>query len=177
MKLNTSPCSILFFSCNTNTDSSLPKTNIVTEENIQTIIEDLKKGNDIDKTKVSELIQSIDAFTKENADNKNTPKHLELKAKYLGALGKNKEALEVYNIIYSKYKDYENSSDALFMMAFLYENNMLNKEKAKEYYQKYLNEFPNEDFAKDAKFSLDNIDKTPEELMEMFNKQNTETTE
>jgi len=161
---------LIIFSCNT--DSSSINTKVVTEENIQTIIEDLKIGNGIDKTKVSELIQSIDAFAKENADNKNTPKYLELKAKYLGALGKNTEALEVYNIIYSKYKDYENSSDALFMMAFLYENNMNDKEKAKAFYQKYLDEFPTKVFAKDAKFSLENIDKTPEELMEMLKSNN-----
>lgn len=159
---------ILSFSCNSSDSASSEKQ--VTEEQIQKIIEDLKESNGIDKERVKELIENIDLFAKENVDNKNTPKHLELKAKYLGALGKNKKALEVYNIIYSKYSDYENSSDALFMMAFIYENNVGDKEKAKEYYQKYLTEFPSSDFAKDAKFSIDNIDKTPEELMEMFKK-------
>jgi len=168
--------SLLFYSCNN--DSTVNETvKVVTEESIEKIIDELKESNTIDKEKVGELIESIDVFSEENPTNKNTPKHLELKAKYLGAMGQNAEALKVYNDIYTNYKQYENRPDALFMMAFLYENNMLNKEKAKEYYQKYLNEFPNEDFAKDAKFSLDNIDKTPEELMEMFNKQNKETTE
>ncbi len=166
----------LFYSCSNDTTVN-ENTKTVSQETIEGIIEDLKESNTIDKDKVSELINSIDIYSKANATNKNTPKYLELKAKYLGAMGQNAEALKVYNDIYTNYKQYENRPDALFMMAFLYENNMLNKEKAKAYYQKYLDEFPNEDFAKDAQFSLDNIDKTPEELMEMFNKQNVETTE
>lgn len=170
---------IILFTLSCNSDSS--ETNIegavATEESIQSIISELKESNTIDKEKVSELISSIDNFAKNNPEDKNTPIHLELKAKYLGALGKNNEAIKVYETLYKNFKQSENSSDALFMMAFLYENNMGDKEKAKEYYQQYLTEFPTKEFAKDAKFSLDNIDKTPEELMEMFNQQNAETTE
>jgi tetratricopeptide (TPR) repeat protein len=170
------PIILFAISCNTSSTEGSLALKEVTEESIQSIISDLKESNTIDKEKVSELIRSIDAFANSNPKNKNTPQHLELKAKYLGALGNNKEAIKVYNNLYNNFKSSENSSDALFMMAFLYENNIGDKEKAKEFYKKYLEEFPTKDFAKDAKFSLDNIDKTPEELMEMFNKQNAETT-
>tara|TARA_B110000914_G_C15457052_1_gene443922 strand:+ start:172 stop:717 length:546 start_codon:yes stop_codon:yes gene_type:complete len=171
------PIILFTISCNSSSQEGGTEVKEITEKSIQSIISDLKKSNTIDKIKVSELIENIDVFAKNNPKNENTPRHLELKAKYLGALGNNKEAIEVYNNLYQNFKGSENSSDALFMMAFLHENNMGNKEKAKVYYQKYLDEFPTKEFAKDAQFSLDNIDKTPEQLMEMFNKQNANTTE
>lgn len=171
------PIFLMTISCNSSSTGENSDTKTATEESIQAIISDLKESNTIDKVKVATLIESIDNFAKNNPENKQTPRHLELKAKYLGALGNNAEAIKVYENLYTNFKGSENSSDALFMMAFLYENNMGDKEKAKEYYQKYLDEFPTMEFAKDAKFSLENIDKTPEELMEMFNQQNAETTE
>lgn len=171
------PIILFTISCNSNSSESGTENVQVTEESIQSIISELKESNTIDKAKVATLIESIDQFAKDNPKDANTPNHLELKAKYLGALGQNAEAIKVYENIYQNFKESDNSSDALFMMAFLYENNIGDKEKAKSFYQKYLNEFPTKEFAKDAKFSLDNIDKTPEELMEMFNQQNAQTTE
>lgn len=166
----------IFFSCNDNNSKSLANENDaqILEEHIISTIEELKQDNIIEPNKVDTLIKSINAFTKEFPNNKNTPKHLELKAKYLGALGKNVEAVKVFNIIYSDYKNYENRADALFMMAFITENNIGDKEKAKDYYERFLAEFPHNALAKDAQITLDNIDKTPEEFLEMIQKKNFE---
>lgn len=156
--------------CTTNTNQDAQNT----ASGIEAKIEILKSENTLDETKVNDLITHIDAFVSENKDAAKTPVYLELKAKYLTALGKNKASLAVYKKIYEQYPKYENHSDALFMMAFINENNLNDKAQAEMSYQKYLNEFPEGDFAKDAQFSLDNMNKTPEELMEMFKKMNEE---
>lgn len=166
--------SSFFMSCNSENANNSEQINSskieVANDIINSNIEDLKKTDIIDKEKVAELILNIDAFAKENPKNSKTPKHLELKAKYLGAMGKHKESIEIYNTIYKEYGNYVNRADALFMMAFKQENDLHNKEIAKDLYRKFLAEFPNDEFAKDAKFAIKNIDKSPEELLEMFKK-------
>ncbi|MGB1018769.1 MAG: tetratricopeptide repeat protein [Chitinophagales bacterium] len=148
--------------------------NKVSEQDIESIIADLKTVNTLDKEKINTFITSVDNFVVSNPKSEKAPNYLELKAKYITALGKHNEAIKVYDNIYQNYENYKNYSDALFMKAFIYENNLNNKAEAELHYQKYLNEFPNGVFAKDAQFSLDNMNKTPEELMEMFKKMNEE---
>ena len=160
--------SILFiFSCNSDSSSDVAET-----PDVETLIAELKESNSLDKEKVNQLLTSIDSFVANDAESKKTPEYLELKAKYLTALGKNQEALSVYKTLYTKYKSYENSSDALFMMAFIYENNLNDKTNAEINYKNYLNEFPNGEFAKDAQFSIENINLTPEQLMQKFEEMN-----
>ena len=161
---------LILFSCNSekSNDVITEDEKSVTNEMIISNIEELQKSDDIDKGKVKILIENIDLFASQNPKDKKTPRYLELKAKYLAAMGNNEAALIVYNTIYNDYLEYTNRANALFMMAFITENNIKNKEKAKILYQKFLDEFPNDEFANDVKITLENIDKTPEEMIEMF---------
>lgn len=166
---------LFLLSCsNGENTTTITEEKTISDEAILSNIEDLKKSNTIDKEKVDELLANIDSFVVQAPLNEKVPIYLEMKAKYLAAMGKNKEALVVYDDIYSNYKDYENRPDALFMIAFIYETNIGDKEKAKQMYKRFIDEFPEDEFAKDAKFSIENMDKTPEELMDMFNKNNSE---
>lgn len=165
---------VVLISCNADNSATTANTKTVSIADIDKKLAVLKTENTLDDAKVVDLIESIDAFVSENKEDAKAPVFLELKAKYLTALGKNESAFAVYNTIYEDYSNYKNHSDALFMMAFIFENNLNNIPAAELNYQKYLNEFPNGDFANDAQFSLDNMSKTPEELMEMFKKMNEE---
>jgi tetratricopeptide (TPR) repeat protein len=87
-------------------------------------------------------------------------------------LEKTQQALELYNKIIYTYPDYEKSPECLFLMAFIYENNVQNYGKAKDLYEQFLKQYPDHEFADDAAFSLQNIGKSPEELMREFEAKN-----
>jgi tetratricopeptide (TPR) repeat protein len=87
-------------------------------------------------------------------------------------LEKIQKALDLYNKIIYTYPDYEKAHECLFLLAFIYENNVQNFGKAKELYQQFLRQYPNHEFADDAAFSLENLGKSPEELMRELESKN-----
>jgi TolA-binding protein len=54
--------------------------------------------------------------------------------------------------------------------AYTYENNLNDLDKAKALYEKFLTDFPKSAFADDAKFSIQNLGLTPEQIIEKFKK-------
>jgi len=144
------------------------------ETQISDLVKELKTQQSLDLEKVNRLIELYDQFISENPESEKTPKYMEMKAKYLTALNKFDEAIEVYGEIYNRYLEYDKRGEALFMQAFIYEVNLNDLQKAEQYYLKYLDEFPDGDLAKDAKFSLDNLYMTPEQLLEMFRQNNSD---
>ncbi len=64
----------------------------------------------------------------------------------------------------------------MFLMAFAYENYLKDTEKAKQAYEAFLKKYPENQLARDAKFSLDNLGKSPEEVMDMILKKNKTAT-
>jgi tetratricopeptide (TPR) repeat protein len=57
---------------------------------------------------------------------------------------------------------------ALFLQGFTYENNLQDLENARRIYTEFLARYPDHGLARDARFSLDNLGKSPEELIRMF---------
>jgi len=53
----------------------------------------------------------------------------------------------------------------------VYENNLGELAKAEEIYKKFLELYPDNDFADDAEISLKYLGKSPEELIEIFQQQ------
>ena len=51
------------------------------------------------------------------------------------------------------------------MQAFIIENYLLDKVKAKTKYSDFLNHYPNHELADDAQFSIENLSLTDEEIM------------
>jgi tetratricopeptide (TPR) repeat protein len=56
-------------------------------------------------------------------------------------------------------------------MGYVYENNLGELAKAEEIYKKFLELYPDNDFADDAEISLKYLGKSPEELIEIFQQQ------
>ncbi len=80
------------------------------------------------------------------------------------------ESIALFNKLLKNYPDFEKAPHALFLKAFTYENYLHQLDSAKASYQLFLAKYPNHAFANDAKISLDNLGKTPEEIIEGFNK-------
>ena len=79
--------------------------------------------------------------------------------------GKDKEAVEALEKLVKEFPEDENRSTAVFMLGFIYANNLKEYDKAEKYYKMMLEEYPDHEFTDDAKFELDNLGKDIDSLL------------
>jgi outer membrane protein assembly factor BamD (BamD/ComL family) len=73
-------------------------------------------------------------------------------------------AEENFQKILDNYPKGEHSAKALFMIGFINANYTNNLEKARKYYTKFLEKYPDHDLADDAKYEIENLGKNIEDL-------------
>ena len=66
------------------------------------------------------------------------------------------------------YPCYPKAQAALFLKGFIYETRFNNLTKAKELYERYLELYPDGEFAADCKASIENLGLSLEELVRRF---------
>lgn len=78
------------------------------------------------------------------------------------------KAMEYYEIISNKYADSDKAPQALFLRAFTLDNDLGEADKARPLYEEFLQKYPNDDFADDTKFLLENLGKSDDEIIQSF---------
>ena len=76
------------------------------------------------------------------------------------------KAATAYEMVAEKYPDTEWGQKGLFAAAYTYANEIKNLERARLAYEKYLKKYPEGSMASTAQFELENLGKSPEELLE-----------
>ncbi|MEE9429458.1 MAG: tetratricopeptide repeat protein [Melioribacteraceae bacterium] len=96
----------------------------------------------------------------------------ELAKLYQGQVVKNldpteslKKSVKLYKKIYTEYPKSTKAENAMFMASFILANDIRDYDDAKISYELYLEKYPNGLLAKDAKIELQNLGKTPEEVL------------
>ncbi len=84
------------------------------------------------------------------------------------------KAIELYDWITVTYPAHPRAATSLFLKAFTYDNDLKDFDKAGEYYKEYLSKYPNDEFSESAKFLLDNLGKSEEELKKMLEEKSKE---
>jgi TolA-binding protein len=87
------------------------------------------------------------------------------------ALGNTPEMLSLYDWVYQYYPKYEKASLALFLRGFTLDTELGKFDEAKRIYEKFLANYPQDSMAKDVKFLLENIGKTPDEMFKEMKKE------
>ena len=77
-----------------------------------------------------------------------------------------KKAVEYYQKLYQQFPKDERAPKALFMSGFILANELRNFDAARLAYQEFLSKFPKHELASPAKTELDNLGKTPEEILQ-----------
>ncbi|MDZ4667205.1 MAG: tetratricopeptide repeat protein [bacterium] len=108
-------------------------------------------------------------------DDEQTPEFMFKAAQRSIVLQQDNEAVDLLLQITSKYPKSNYVEDATFLMAYTYENNLQDLVRAKAAYEEFLKKFPNGELAQDAKISLDNLGKTPEEILPSLNEDSIST--
>lgn len=74
------------------------------------------------------------------------------------------KAVGLYDWLLMAQPDHERAPQAMFLKAFTYDNEIGDKAKAEELYKKFIEKYPNDGFADDAKLLLENVHKSDEEF-------------
>jgi len=126
----------------------------------------------LDRAKAVELIDLYQKVAKEYPESDSAPEYL-FKAGDISINVQNaNKTLMIFDEILIDYPDYKKAPTVLFLKAFVYDDQLQDYANAKKYYELFLEKYPDSEFADDAEISLKNLGKTPEELIEEFQKNN-----
>ncbi len=128
-------------------------------------------ANVTDKSKAVEFIKTSEQLAT-LVEKTNKDQYVDVLLKAAG-LAKNisdaKKSLELYKRVADGLPQHPKAPTALFMMGFVYENDLNDLEKAKATYESFLKQYPNDpDFADDAKSALAQLGRSPEDLIKEF---------
>jgi TolA-binding protein len=119
-----------------------------------------------------ELVAAYLDFAEKQKESPEAPEYLYKAADLSLNLNDAKQSLDLYNRIIYQYPDFKKTPECLFLMGYIYENFFQELGKAKEIYEQFLAKYPNHDFADDARVSIENLGKSPEELIRSFEEKN-----
>lgn len=152
--------SLLILSCNT-------RKKIVTEINSQIDSINYSVVAVTPESKSAErLIANINEFVSKYPADSLSPKYLLEAGLLFQKQTKYKEAIAMFNRLQQEYPGAKQSSTALFMEGFIYNNLLQDYAAAKQKYEQYLQKYSsvNPQFTHDVEMELKNIGKSPEEL-------------
>jgi TolA-binding protein len=151
------------------------------KEKMTTEITNLEKelyantSGSIDKQKAEKMVALYTEFAEKFPEDSLSANYLFKAGEILMNISKNVEAIETYDKLISRFPKYSKTPDALFLQGFVLENNMKNIAKAREKYTEFMTKYPNNELATQVKFSLDNLGKTPEQIIEEFQKKKNDS--
>lgn len=80
------------------------------------------------------------------------------------------KSVSLYDGFLKFYPDSKNAADALFIKGFILDNHLGAKKEAEVSYTQFLRQFPNHERVKDARFLLENLYTSAEQLMDKMKK-------
>jgi len=86
-------------------------------------------------------------------------------------LGKYQQAIELFGNT-QRFPVYRKGARALFMQGFIAENNLHDKNAAREYYNRFIIKFPNHKMASEVKMLIQSLNFTDEMLIQNLKRQN-----
>jgi TolA-binding protein len=126
----------------------------------------------VDPRKAKTLVDLYRLYTNILPDSPNTPTYLYETYDIANSVRMYRDAAQASEKLYTKYPDFEKSSTAMFLTAFIYENNLRNLDKAEAIYKAFLAKYPNDDFANDAQVALDNLGTPADEMLKNIQEKN-----
>ncbi len=120
------------------------------------------------------LIDSYIDYVDNYPSDKDAPGFLFKAADIAMNMNRSQQAIKLFQRIIKEYPDYDKVPQCLFLQGYVYENNLGNLQKAKEIYQEFLDKYPNDEFADDAQVSIQNLGKSPEQLIKEFEEKSKE---
>jgi len=120
------------------------------------------------KEKADSLLAMYENFIKEYPKDSLSPGYLFKAANIVMNSGNGGKAIALFDQYLKDYPDKPKAPLCMFFKAFVYENVMHDLDRAREIYLQFIEKYPNDDFAKDARMAVMNLGKSPEMLVKEF---------
>lgn len=131
-----------------------------------------KKTDKIESTIGLQAIKVYTDFINQFPEDKRVPEYLFKAGEISSALNLSEAAIGYFQNLYTKFPKDEKAVYAMFIHAFILENQLMDLEKAKAKYQEVIDKFPGTQQATDAKASIVHLGKSPEDLIKEFEEKN-----
>ncbi|MEO0339521.1 MAG: tetratricopeptide repeat protein [Bacteroidota bacterium] len=119
----------------------------------------------------NDYINSVEAYALVNPNAAAIPQLLFKAGEVARSIQTFGKAVDLLAWINDKYPDSKNNAQALFLRAFTLDDGLKEFDQAGLLYQEFIDKYPDDPFADDAKFSLDNLGKDVNELIDGFGEQ------
>lgn len=126
----------------------------------------------LDKRKALDLVNLYVEYADQNPEDPESPEYLFKASDISMNLNRPQKTIELFDRILVSYPTYSKTPSALFLKAFVYEDQLQDYDAAREYYTLFMETYPDSEFADDAEISLKNLGKSPEELIREFEESN-----
>ncbi len=77
-----------------------------------------------------------------------------------------REALDNYKLFVEKYPEMQPGAVSLFLVGYIYGNNLLVYDSAKIFYEQFLMKYPSHDLAPTVQLELQTLGKSPQEVLD-----------
>ncbi|MEZ5050219.1 MAG: hypothetical protein R2766_11280 [Saprospiraceae bacterium] len=85
------------------------------------------------------------------------------------------KTVALYDWILRDYPNNTHAPTALFLKGYILDDDFNDVDKARQCYQEFLDKYPDNDFADDVKFLMENLGKSDEEIFQIIEKNNPST--
>lgn len=134
----------------------------------------LKAERDVNKEEDSarDLIEKSVQFAAKYPEDTLTASMLFKAADVARGIGEHEKAIELWGRVNTEYESHKNAPEALFLQGFTFDQGLNNKQKAKEYFKRFLKKYPDHDLVKDIKLMMSqyNQEKSDLDLIKEFKK-------
>jgi outer membrane protein assembly factor BamD (BamD/ComL family) len=126
------------------------------------------ENTNFNKEKADSLTDLYEAFIKDFPQDTLAPGYLFKAANLAMNSGDGSKALTLFDQYIAQYPDQPKAGMSLFFKGFIYENVLMNLDKARETYLLFIEKYPADEFADDAQMAIQNLGKTPEMMIQEF---------
>lgn len=143
---------------------------------IQSAEDELFSSNEgfVDKAQALELVDLYVSYADNYPEDSLAVESLFKGAEFCLNLGEGQRAVSLYDRVINEYPDFRKIPECVFLKAYVYENYLGDLDNAKMIYIEFLEKYPDNEFADDAEISIQNLGKSPEELIRQFEEQQAE---
>lgn len=131
----------------------------------------------IDKKMAQDLIGKYVEFADNYPEDPKTPSTLFKAGDMAMNLNMAQQAIDIFDRIMKDYPEYEKTPQCLFLKGYIFENDFRDLQMAKQIYEEFLVKYPDDEFADDAAISIQNLGKSPEDLIREFEERSKEQQE
>lgn len=119
----------------------------------------------LDQSAVRQFVDASEAYAILHMEDTSAVEYLHKAAEAARNLRAYDRAIELFDWIIDKFPEHQRASQALFLKAFTYDNDFNDTANARKYYTEFIANYPDDDFADDAQFLLENLGKADDELL------------